>query len=211
VPVQWGSALFNFSSDSISQALDRSGCADTSSFAPKMILWREGAVVGGCQTSTGASRLSARMRRLPETNSTVTTMEIAACGGREPLNLTRLAEPVRIQLPFVPSTLPPNNNATAALVPCQAGVNRTVQCGSSVYNIRPQIVPVPCGAAAAAVSVTCPTVGVCVFWDAGRGAWSGEGCRTLYSAGNLTVCECHHLSTFSGELHTHSRASTPTG
>uniref|UniRef100_A0A8C9ZA31 Adhesion G protein-coupled receptor F3b n=1 Tax=Sander lucioperca TaxID=283035 RepID=A0A8C9ZA31_SANLU len=38
---------------------------------------------------------------------------------------------------------------------------------------------------------------VCVFWNTTDGEWSTVGCTAKTSDGNLTVCECNHLTSFS--------------
>ena len=39
---------------------------------------------------------------------------------------------------------------------------------------------------------------ICVYWDseADGGSWSTDGCDTLHSGANYTLCSCKHLSSF---------------
>ena len=37
---------------------------------------------------------------------------------------------------------------------------------------------------------------VCVFWDEENARWSNEGCKLVSHDGNVTVCQCDHLTNF---------------
>lgn len=59
-------------------------------------------------------------------------------------------------------------------------------------------VSVRCNGSASAVSVTCPVVGLCAYYNTTRRAWATDGCKTLATQGGSTTCQCNHLTDFTG-------------